>query len=519
MWDPIGQSRLLGKVMGILLHAESPDAMSRGLSAQLSSSLPADTVFHLTVNEARRTSHIRSSDIGEISLPPPALGKQVPQRPDFLHRALESQGVRAFYSSPLVAKGGFVGAVSFASSAREEFRAEEIDFFRSIAEFVTCALDRFEQVERLKEADRQKDEFLATLAHELRNPLAPIRNALEILRIAGADTAASAAARELLDRQIGQVVRLVDDLLDMSRITRGQLELRMEDVQLATVVRSAIEVSRPHIQERRHELIVDPPRLALRVRADVARLSQVFSNLLNNAAKYTPSGGKIRVRFEAKDGEATVVVQDNGAGIPAAALPHVFEMFTQADRSHERSQGLGIGLRIVERLVAMHGGTVEARSDGAGTGSEFLVRLPLLPVAGEEPEPKALLLRAQAGPRIRRVLVADDDSDSMTSLAMMLRLMGSEVRTARDGLEAVRIADEFRPDVILLDIGMPVLDGYDACRRIRSETWGAGIVIVALTGWSQEEDRRKSEAAGFDRHLVKPVDPDVLGRFLDGIST
>ena len=371
-------------------------------------------------------------------------------------------------------------------------------------------------METLREADRRKDEFLATLAHELRNPLAPIRNSLQILRLGRGNHQAEEQARSVIERQVQQMVRLIDDLLDLSRISRGKIELRRERIDLAAAVQSAVETSRPLIEQSGHALTLSLPAEPVFVDADVTRLAQVFANLLNNAAKYTQrGGGDIRLSVEPLGQEVAVRVKDNGVGIPASMLPQVFEMFTQVDRSLERTQGgLGIGLSIVKRLVEMHGGTVEAHSEGSGRGSEFVVRLPVLTPAVQETGLRSDGEEAASAPVRRRILVADDNVDSAASLAMMLEFMGNEVRTAHDGVEAVEAAAAFRPDVILLDIGMPRMNGYDACRRIREQPWGRGIAIAALTGWGQEEDKRQSGEAGFDHHLVKPVEPAALEKLL-----
>jgi PAS domain S-box-containing protein len=383
--------------------------------------------------------------------------------------------------------------------------------------------DRKLAMDALHEADRRKDEFLATLAHELRNPLAPLRNGLQVMALAKHDAEVVERARAMMERQLQQMVRLIDDLLDLSRISRGKVELRRERVELAAVIANAVETSRPLIEQSGHLLTVDLPVGPLTIDADLVRLSQVIANLLNNAAKYTERGGRIGLsvqRDPAAAGEVSLHVTDNGVGIPAAMLPQVFQMFTQVDRSLEKARGgLGIGLNLVKRLVEMHGGTVEARSGGRGQGSEFIVRLPLAePMEstgeGAAPADAAGDWEGLTGVRPRRVLVTDDNVDAATSLAMMLELMGNEIRVAHNGLEAIAAAEDFRPDVILLDIGMPRLNGYDACRRIREQPWGRGAFIVALTGWGQEEDKRRSREAGFDHHLVKPVDPALLGRLL-----
>jgi PAS domain S-box-containing protein len=372
--------------------------------------------------------------------------------------------------------------------------------------------ERKQQEEALREADRRKDEFLATLAHELRNPLAPIRNGLQVLRLTG-EPAARERAREMMERQFGQLVRLVDDLLDVSRVSRNRLELRKARISLASVVENAVETARPLIEAKGHSLTVTLPPEPVFLDADLTRLAQVFWNLLNNSAKYTDPGGRIDLTARRDGGGVEVVVRDTGIGIPAEALPDLFTLFSQVDPGLERSQGgLGIGLALVKGLVEMHGGTVAARSAGPGRGSEFVVRLPAQPGVGESRPPPAV--EAATAPPRRRVLVVDDNRDGATSLAMMLSLLGHDTRTAHDGLEAVELAEAFRPDVILLDIGLPKLNGYDACRRIREKPWGKSPVIVAVTGWGQEEDRRRSRAAGFDHHLVKPVELDVLEKLL-----
>jgi CheY-like chemotaxis protein len=323
-----------------------------------------------------------------------------------------------------------------------------------------------------------------------------------------------------MERQLQQMVRLIDDLLDLSRISRGKVELRKERVDLATVLQNAVETSRPLIEQSGHRLTIHTPPESILVDADMTRLAQVFANLLNNAAKYTEKGGRIWVTVERQASRVAVSVKDTGVGIPTHLIPKVFEMFSQVDRSLEKSQGgLGIGLSIVKRLVEMHGGSVEARSEGHGMGSEFIVHLPALAATDRESgRPGKEKGRAGAS-ALRRILVADDNEDSALTMAMMLKIMGNEVRTARDGVEAVELAEAFRPEVILLDIGMPRLNGYDACRRIREQSWGGGIVMVALTGWGQDEDKRRSEEAGFDHHMVKPVEPDTLDKLLASLQT
>lgn len=377
-----------------------------------------------------------------------------------------------------------------------------------------------EAMERtLRENDRRKDEFLATLAHELRNPLAPLRNGLQVMKLGKSDPETIAEVREMMERQLAHMVRLIDDLLDLSRISRGKVELKTSRVELMKVVQQAIETSRPAIESGQHQLIMHVAPERVDVDGDFARLSQVFANLLNNAAKYTDAGGHITLSVERQASEAVVAIRDTGIGIPTAMLPRVFEMFTQIDQSLEKSQGgLGIGLSLVKFLVEMHGGNVEARSDGVGQGSEFLVRLPILAPAtihqrnGDNDAPPAAV-------KPHRILVVDDNRDAAITLAMALNIMGNETRTAHDGLEALAAAAEFRPDVALLDIGMPKLNGYDTARRMRAEAWGRKMVLIALTGWGQEEDKRRSQDAGFDFHLVKPVAPADLKALLHSLPS
>ena len=367
----------------------------------------------------------------------------------------------------------------------------------------------------LREADRRKDEFLATLAHELRNPLAPVRNAVEILRLRGPHAPELAFARDVIDRQMRLMKRLIDDLMDVSRITRNRMELRRERVLLSDALETAIETSRGAIESAGQTLDVSLPDERLALDGDPARLAQVFANLLSNAAKFSEPGGRIVLTVERSGGDAVIRLRDEGIGIPAEMLPRIFEMFMQADRTIERARGgLGIGLTLVRQILAMHGGTIEARSDGPGRGSEFLVRLPLaaaVPAIPEAPAPERSLAPASAR---RRVLIADDNEDAAETLASMLSFLGYETRRAHDGMQALKACDEFHPEVALLDIGMPKVSGYDVARYLRSRPWGSGVLLVAITGWGQAEDRERAVEAGFDHHLVKPVDPDALASLL-----
>jgi CheY-like chemotaxis protein len=339
---------------------------------------------------------------------------------------------------------------------------------------------------------------------------------MQILNHAAANPKAAGQARAMMQRQLGQMVRLIDDLLDVSRISRGKIELQRKPVDLATVVQTAVETSRPLIDAAGHRLSVRIPRDQIVLDADPTRLGQVFSNLLNNAAKFTPSGGDIELTAERRDRSAVVSIKDSGQGIPSEMLSQVFEMFTQVDRAIERPHGgLGIGLTLVKRLVELHGGRVHASSDGPGCGSTFVVTVPISANVVVESEAHAEDAMPNGKVGNRKVLIADDNTDAAESLAEVLSMMGDDVCTANDGLDAIAKAEFFRPDVVLLDIGMPNLNGYDACRRLREQSWGSGLTIVAITGWGQEEDRRRSKEAGFDRHLVKPIAARNLVKVLD----
>jgi signal transduction histidine kinase/CheY-like chemotaxis protein len=366
------------------------------------------------------------------------------------------------------------------------------------------------RAEALREADRRKDEFLATLAHELRNPLAPLRNALEILKMPDANPAMRDKAREMMERQLAQMVRLVDDLLDVSRITTGKLGIRKALLEVQAAVRDGIETVRPFLESRRHTLEVQMPSQAISVEGDRTRLAQVFANLLHNAGKYTEPGGYIVISLAEEGGQAVVRVRDNGLGLAPESLAAIFDMFVQVDRTLERTQaGLGVGLTLSRQLVSLHGGRIEAKSAGLGKGTEFVVRLPL---AGAKLD--ASPARRARGTPARRILLADDNVDFTTSLAELLAARGHEVRVARNGAEALAAAAAFNPDFAFLDIGMPKVHGYEVARRLRELPATADCVLIAVTGWGQPDDRNRSREAGFDRHLVKPIDPAEIETIL-----
>jgi signal transduction histidine kinase len=411
--------------------------------------------------------------------------------------------------------------ISQREKVQEELRVSKDELEMRVLER-TAALDRAnrevqDHADALTEANRRKDEFLATLAHELRNPITPIRYAVEVVKQKNSSTPDLHWALELIERQTQHMARLIDDLLDVNRITRNALELRIERVGLSRVINAAIETSRPLIERSGYELVVRMPAQDVSIDADVVRLAQVFSNLLNNAAKYGKgSGGSDRIYFSAEivGDTAIVKVADEGVGIDRAMLPLVFEMFTQVGRSLEQSAGgLGIGLALAKRLVEMHGGKIKAFSEGVGKGSQFVVSLPIttkVAVPAESPQrrpqPEKILKH--------RILIADDNVDVAEAFEIMLQTLGHEIAVAHDGVEAIEKAAMFQPDVIVLDVGMPKLNGYDAAREIRRQDWGQQVVLIAITGWGSEKDKQRAEEAGFDLHLVKPVEPTAISDLL-----
>jgi PAS domain S-box-containing protein len=384
--------------------------------------------------------------------------------------------------------------------------------FTDISERVRTESELRRLAADLSEADRRKTQFLATLAHELRNPLAPLRSGLQVMRLAGSDQATIARVQDIMDRQLSHMVELVDDLLDVARIAHGQVELRRAAIDLKEVVRNAIETSMPLIEAARHRLEIALPDRALPLVGDQTRLTQVVSNVLNNAAKYTPRGGAIGLSARVDGGQACIAVSDNGVGIPAESLHAVFEMFTQVGRNKDRAQGgLGIGLSLVRSLVQLHGGTVEAASAGPGLGSTFTIRLPLAP--GALPAAAAPAFPPEGNGTLR-ILVVDDNRDAAETLAALLGLLGHSVKVANDGQQALQVAPEFDPDLVFLDLGMPRLSGYDVARALRSDLRLERAVLVALTGWGGDNDRARTSAAGFDLHLTKPVTMATIGDLL-----
>ncbi|MGA0610203.1 ATP-binding protein [Caldimonas sp. KR1-144] len=454
-------------------------------------------------------------DVGSAIFTPEALDDCVPQRE--LEEAARAGQVNndrwmrrsngdAFYAAGITtavrdARGELVG---FVKVMRDQTQWKQLQ-------------ERLQQaVEALAEADRQRTAFIAMLGHELRNPLAPLRNAVHLLPQVAGDPQQLQGLAEMMERQVAQMGRLIDDLLDVSRVTQGKIELRREAVELNAIVRNAVDVALAQCKPLRHQLTVTPSLQPVYLNADAARLTQVVVNLLSNACKFTPPGGRIWVSAGREIGEAVLRVHDTGIGLEAHERGRIFEMFTQVDSSVERRQGgLGIGLALVRRVIELHGGSVHVESAGRGQGSEFIVRLP---ITRRDGPPPAAAPAAPVHTVRRRVLVVDDNEDAARSLAAVLQLKGHEAMLAHDGATAVRLALDERPDAVVLDIGLPVMSGLEVARRIRREQGAHAPFLIALTGWGQEEDRSRSAQAGFDAHLVKPVDPQALERLLGSLD-
>jgi PAS domain S-box-containing protein len=433
--------------------------------------------------------------------------------------ALQQLGVHSYLSAPLLSRGRVIGCLTFlGTSSRRRFGPDELRVVQDLAERVTVALENAQLYQALQEQDRRKDEFLATLAHELRNPLAPVRNGVQILSLGLATDEEEAQVLSMMDRQLGHMTHLVNDLLDVARVSSGKVVLRKERASLGTLVDAAVETSRQSFDTAGHELLVQLPPQAIQLDVDRTRLVQVLANLLNNAAKYTPPGGRTILSAALDTEGVTIRVTDTGVGIPTDMLTKVFDMFTQVGTSLERSQGgLGIGLTLVKRLVELHGGTVKAESPGPGQGSTFSLWLPL---PAEPVRSKATSAPDRGGKSSRplEVLVVDDNRDSAESLALLLRYRGHVVRTAHDGPEALRLLESLRPQLIVLDLGLPGMSGFDVARKIRESADLKHVKLAALTGWGQEEDRRRTKEAGFDHHLVKPAELEQIERILNSIQ-
>jgi signal transduction histidine kinase/ActR/RegA family two-component response regulator len=434
-------------------------------------------------------------------------------------QVLINADVRAVQASPLTgSQGNLLGMILTHFANPHRFSERELRLLDLLTRQAADFLERKHAEEELAEADRRKDEFLATLAHELRNPLAPIRYSINLLQLETGEDIKSKKLYEMIERQVNQLARLVDDLMEVARITTGKIELRKEEVELAAVVRSAVETSKPLIDAGGHELSISLPNELVILNCDPIRVAQALSNLLNNAAKYTETCGQIWLTAKREGQNVVVSVRDNGIGITADMLPKVFDLFKQGDRPYGRSQGgLGIGLNLARRVAGLHGGTLEAKSAGAGKGSEFLLRLPTARGASSSLE-KRRLSQGMEELRPYRILVVDDNRDSADSLGMILKSQGAEVYTANDGPTALEAIHNIGPSVVLLDIGLPGMDGYEVARRLREQEEHREVTVIALTGWGQEEDRKRSKEAGIDYHLVKPVDPRTLQALLASLQ-
>jgi PAS domain S-box-containing protein len=444
-----------------------------------------------------------------------------------IDEGFERAGISALIVAPLLRDGRLASCLFVAASEPRSWSEREVALVDAVAERTWLAAERLRLDHALRhsgmalrEADRRKDEFLATLAHELRNPLGLIRNVVSLLQSAGATDSEIRWGRDIIDRQVNYLTRLTDDLFDVSRITRDKLDLRKEDVQLAEIINAAVESCRPLMNERGHIFTLNMGPEPVYLSCDKIRLTQAITNLLNNAAKYTQSSGRIGLSVERDGDEICIRVTDTGIGIAAEDLNRVFDLFFQADRSFARAEGgLGLGLTLVNRLVAMHGGTVEVKSAGFNQGSEFIVRLPVIGSPSPTLQDVERNINAKPpAPGLRRVLVADDFPESAQLLARLLQQDGNDVRVALDGLEAVETAAQFHPDIVLLDIAMPKLNGYEAASKIRQEPWGKNIILIALTGWGQQQDRSRTKEAGFDVHLTKPVNYQAIAKLLNDLS-
>jgi PAS domain S-box-containing protein len=530
--EMLAMGAVLAEVLATLIRVI--EDQSGGLIGSILICQPDSNCFHMGVAPSLPASYIEALQHASIS--PPYLGpcgqaSHLSEAITVVDIATDQRwskewrnltlglGLRACYSSPILASDGkTLGSFCMYYRKSHDLKPPNPQLLEIATHLAGIAIERRQLKKARQEADRRKDEFLAMLAHELRNPLTPILNAVQLLRLAGGNRGAIQSASEIMERQISQLVRLVDDLLDISRITRGKIELRQERVELASAVNHAIETTRPLLQSLGHRLAVTLPPQPVYLHGDLVRLTQIISNLLSNACKFTGKGGQIWLTVGCEGKQAVIRVRDTGIGIAADQLFHIFELFTQVDTSLERTQsGLGIGLTLVKNLTEMHGGRVEVHSDGYGRGSEFVVRLPLsveIPKSSSEPAPAKPEMKTGC-----RILVVDDNQDAATSLATWLKLIGNEIQIAYDGLAALEAATAFKPDIILLDIGLPKMNGYDVARRVRQQPWGEEMVLVALTGWGQDKDREKSREAGFNHHMVKPVDHAALTRLLANLSS
>lgn len=526
------QLELLWEAASVLLTTSEPDAMLRGLFAKIAPHFGLDTYFNFMVNEAGDALRLEScagipdetarslsrlefgqAVCGTVAVQrTPIVATFIQESDDPKVQLVKSFGIRAYACHPLLAEGQLLGTLSFASHTRDQFDADELEFLRTLNHYVTVAYERLRLVKELKLAGDRKDQFLAMLAHELRNPLAPLRNALQVLRLRAKDAATVEEVSQMMDRQVKHLSHLVDELLDVSRLMRGKVALKTERLDLARLVQTVAHDYRAALEAAGLAVELDVPGPPVWVMGDPTRLTQTLENLLENAVKFTPAGGKVRIQVSVSDADRTAVllVRDTGVGIEPEMLPRLFETFSQADRSLDRTNGgLGLGLSVVKGLVELHGGRIEAKSDGPGKGAEFTVWLPkeeelpaLLP--GEPPEAPKLLSKQL------RVLVVEDNRDAAESLRMLLELYGFRVHVAYTGPDGVALAKREHPDVVVCDIGLPGMDGFAVADALRKNGRLASARLIAVTGYGQEEDKRRALQAGFDAHLVKPADPHKL---------
>ena len=527
--------RLLWETAGILFSTDNSNAMIQGLFEKISDHLRIDTCLQYMVNEqadalclqfctgvpADALPSLSRLDFGQAicggvaQSRHPFMATFIQQTEDARVQLVKAFGIRTYACNPLIANGQVLGTLSFGSRSRDRFNDDELEFMETITNYVTVAYERMRLLSQLHERDRRKNEFMAMLAHELRNPLAPIRNAVQYLSLKGLNDPDVNWAREMIDRQVTNLVHLIDDLLEISRITRGKIQLHQQLISLSSVLSHAVEAVQPAISEKRHVLSLDFSSDTLPVFGDPTRLEQIFVNLLANAAKYTDDGGFIDV-IARRDGDRAVVrVRDNGIGIPPEMLGRIFEPFAQVDQSLDRSKGgLGIGLTLVKSLAEMHGGSVLAASAGSGLGSEFTLWLPLAREVAEPARNDHEPLPSAVAKQLTRILVVEDNPDAATGIGKLLSTCGFEVKIAHDGKAGISLARSFRPEVVLLDIGLPGMSGYEVVRAFRELPELHGLRLIAVSGYGQEADRIRSREAGFEHHFVKPVDFEALKAYL-----
>lgn len=528
--------RILWEAAAVLLTSEEPHLLLQSLFKKLGPHFGLDTYFNFVLNETgdalrlvscagipeEDVSSIQRLEFGQAVCGTVAMEKRsivathIQESDDPKVQLVKSFGLRAYACYPLMAGDRFLGTLSFASRSKDRFDEDELEFLSTICRYVAAAYERLRLIAQLREADRRKNDFLALLAHELRNPLAPISHALDLLEV-GVDGGEEKELRRVMKEQVAQMSRLIDDLLDVSRISQGRIPLQLETLDLRGITRSVIDAVGPTCEAAEHEITLATPKQAVPVRGDGTRLSQVVSNLLTNACKYTPPGGRISLTLEQEADEAVLRVRDNGVGIPSERSDDIFDMFIQLENPLERGHGgLGLGLALVKSLTELHGGSVQVRSAGEGRGSEFIVRLPVATQRGEkEATTRSPFVESEVG---LRVLVVEDSRAIADVFAMLLRALGHEVEVALDGSAALERVGSFRPDVIFCDIAMPGMSGYEVVRRLRLRPELNGTRYVAVTGFGQPDDREQVLEAGFDHHMVKPVDMDELRELLASVS-